>query len=255
MVQVSAWKQWGWLRHGFSTRVSGVSDVYGAGELNLGLTKEDDGDRVGENRRRFLREVDGESSLITVRQVHGVGVSIVREGYGAGEAEAADGLVTAEPGLMLGIQVADCVPVLLVDVRRRVVAALHAGWRGTTGRIVEHGIGRMREEFQCEPRDIVAAVGPSIGRCCYRVGEELRASFSEEFFDLRDGRFYLDLWEANKTQLIGAGLRAEQVTVLGECTACARVGKKLKYFSHRAERGVTGRSMGVIGMGKRSQDY
>jgi polyphenol oxidase len=185
---VAGWEQFGWLRHGFSTRMGGVSTVYGdslgAGSLNLGWTKEDDAAAVTENRRRFLAGVrgrDGGGSLVGVRQVHSDVVRVVRERDGAleGRLQTAegkavlegDGLMTDVPGVLLGMGTADCVPVLVVDVRKKVVAAFHAGWRGTVAGIVEKGVAKMGAEYGSRVEDLVAAVGPSIGACCYAVWE------------------------------------------------------------------------------------
>ena len=247
IVRVAEWARYGWLRHGFSTRVGGVSEVYGGGDLNLGFTQDDARQHVEANRARFVGEVYGGESarLVTVKQVHGVGVQVVR---GVVDVAEADGMVTDKPGVALGILTADCVPVLVADRRRRVVGAFHAGWRGTAAGMVGKGVEWMRAEYGSMPEDLVAAVGPSIGACCYAVGEEFRAHFAAELLPRREGGLWLDLWEANRQQLLAEGLAAEAVTVVGECTACARVGEGRKYFSHRAERGFTGRSMGVIGV-------
>jgi YfiH family protein len=221
--------------------------MYGGDDLNLGFTKDDDADLVRENRRRFVEAVAGEAGwpLAAVRQVHGTMVARVDSGAGWEPVEA-DGLVTAASGMMLGVQVADCVPVLVVDTRLRVVAALHAGWRGTAAGMASVGVARMREEFGCRVEDLVAAVGPSIGPCCYEVGDEVREAFGGG-----DGLFVgknLNLWEANRRALVGAGLQDGAVTVVGECTGCARMedGRR-KYFSHRMEQGFTGRAMGMVG--------
>lgn len=237
LVKIDEWRVYPWLRHGFTTRVGGVSTVYGSKELNLGFTKEDDAAAVARNRELVVEGMGGGGPLVMVRQVHGVEVLVAGEGPVVG-----DGLMTAERGLLLGIMTADCVPVLVADVKKRVVAGFHAGWRGTAGGIVELGIARMRKEFGCDVADLVAAVGPSIGVCCYKVGEELREVFAGDLFRGDS----LDLWEANRRQLVGAGVT--RVSVVGECTACARVEGRRKYFSHRAEDGFTGRQIGVIGV-------
>lgn len=258
IVRVDEWGRWPWLKHGFSVRAGGVSEVYGAGALNLGLTKDDDAGAVAENRRRLVEAVagSGEAGLVAVRQVHGTVVKVVR-GSEDGVGVEADGLVTDVPGLMVGVLAADCVPVLVADTRRRVVGAFHAGWRGTVAGMVGRGIARMVEEFGADVKDMVGAVGPSIGGCCYVVGEELRREFrgrfgdSDELLEEREDGLHLDLAEANRRQLVGAGIAADRVTVVGECTACARVDGRRKYFSHRAEGGFTGRGMGVIGIGGR----
>ncbi|HWB32522.1 MAG TPA: peptidoglycan editing factor PgeF [Acidobacteriaceae bacterium] len=292
-VRSEGWDRYGWLRHGFSTRLGGVSEVYGAGELNVGWTASDDPARVAENRRRLVREVAGGTSaarLVTLRQVHSGMVRIVEAEDGAleGRLETAegkavlrgDGMMTDVPGVLLGIQVADCVPVLVADVRRRAVAAFHAGWRGTLRRIVERGIGRMRLRYGSRPEDLIAVVGPSIGACCYSVGEEVRHEFESQFAyapelfsEVYDSdpvkekypllfltarapghsnigpQTHLDLWEANRRQLVDAGLSEKRISVVGECTACTRLkGGRLKYYSHRGEHGFAGRMMGVVGV-------
>jgi len=270
IVRVAAWEQYGWLRHGFSTRKGGVSMVYGGESLNLGWTKEDEAASVAENRRRFLRAVCGEGggfSLVGMRQIHSGVVRVVREGDGAleGRLQTAegkavlegDGLITDLPGVLLGVGTADCAPVLVVDVEKKVVAAFHAGWRGTVARIVEHGVAKMTEEYGSRVEDLVAAVGPSIGACCYSVGEEVRAEFAakfeyaeELFSEGKDGgTIRLNLWEANRRQLLDAGVAESRIRVVGECTACARDERgALRYFSHRGEKGVAGRMLNVVGV-------
>ena len=297
VVRAAGWERYGWLRHGFSTRADGVSTVYGEGELNLGWTKEDLAENVVENRRRFLAEVaGGPAALVGLRQIHSGIVRVVergddgpREQVFAGPLETADGravlrgdgLMTDVAGAMLGVGVADCVPVLVADVRRRAVAAFHAGWRGTLARIVERGIGTMRLRYGSRPRDLLAVVGPAIGGCCYSVGEEVRSEFESQFayaeelfsevYDSDPVRekypllfmtarapghsnlapqIHLDLWEANRRQLLDAGVKAALITVVGECTACAGLGTAggRKYFSHRGESGFAGRMMGVVGV-------
>ena len=291
VVRADGWERYGWLRHGFSTRAGGVSDVYGDRTLNLGWTKEDAQELVAENRRRFARAVAGrDGRLVTVRQTHSGLVRVVEAGDGAleGRLETAEGravlrgdaLMTDQPGVLLGIQVADCVPVLVADVRRRAVAAFHAGWRGTLKRIVERGIGTMRLRYGSRPEDLVAVVGPSIGACCYSVGEEVKFEFDSQFYyanslfsEVYDSdpvrekypllfltarapghsnigpQTHLDLWEANRRQLLDAGLKASRIQVVGECTACTRTRDgRLKYFSHRGEHGFAGRMIAAIGV-------
>ena len=274
VVRVGGWEGYGWLRAGFSARCGGVSSAYGGKTLNLGWKSEDDDANVAENRRRILRGVAGEDRggggfrLVTVRQIHSDGICVVREGDGPLVTEngravlEGDGLVTDVPGVMLGVQVADCVPVLVADVERRVVGAFHAGWRGTLAGIAGLGVERMREEFGSRAEDLVAAVGPSIGPCCYSVGAEVRELFEGRFgygaglFSERvdeEGRAatYLDLWEANRRQLADAGVAPGKIEVLGECSACARdeAGER-RYFSHRAENGAAGRMMAAIGVAR-----
>jgi polyphenol oxidase len=184
-------------------------------------------------------------------------------------------LVTDTPGLLVAVQAADCVPVILVDRKRRAVGAFHAGWRGTVKRIVEKGVGEMRKHFGCDPRNLVAAIGPGIQSCCYEVGEEVRTRFEAQFAygaklfcEVKESdpvrekypllfltarapghsdlpvKIYLDLVEANRRQLLDAGVAAENIDVSAPCTACHRD----KLFSFRGDKGVTGRLMGVAGI-------
>jgi polyphenol oxidase len=270
-----AWERFGWLRHGFSTRSGGVSAVYGGKSLNLGWTKEDDRASVVENRRQFVRFLDGDlgdkrgSVLVGVRQIHSDIVRVVRGGDGAleGRLQTAegkavlegDGLITNVPGVLVGVGTADCVPVLVVDGKNRAVGAFHAGWRGTVAQIVERGVAMMKDEYGSRVEDLEAAVGPSIGGCCYSVGKEVHREFHERFgyaeelfrvgVDEDEAKIYLDLWEANRRQLLDAGVGEERITMVGECTACGvDAAGELKYFSHRGEKGVAGRMLNVVGV-------
>lgn len=268
VVRVAGWDRLGWLRHGFSTRAGGVSTVYGGESLNVGWTKEDDPVCVAENRRRLVRAVSGDGELmrlVTVRQVHSGVVRVVGPGDGALEGRLetpegkavleGDGLVTDMPGVLIAVGTADCAPVLVVDKEKRAVGAFHAGWRGTVARIVERGIETMRLEYGSRAEDLVAAVGPRVGACCYAVGDEVREQFVAEFgygrelFHESGGELFVDLWEANRRQLVDAGVTAERIVTVGECTACARdAAGERRYFSHRAERGVAGRMLNVVGI-------
>jgi hypothetical protein len=277
-----------WLMGGFSTRRGGLSRVYAAagseseGELNLGFTASDTAENVTANRRLLAQAVSGSSDmpLITLRQIHSS--LIVRAGRDDLRRDLpceGDGLMTAEPGLLLGIQTADCIPVLIADRKERVVAAFHAGWRGTVARIVEHGVSRMRAEYGSQPRNLIAAIGPGIGACCYSVGEEVleaftaRFRYAQELFravsdadplgdpesladsdprmvldphapgQATDG-LHLNLVEANRRQLLDAGLGEKAIRSVGGCTCC----RQELFFSHRGSRGFTGRMMSVIGI-------
>jgi hypothetical protein len=278
------WTKLGWLWHGFSTRRGGLSRVYcpddAAGELNLGFTAEDDRETVAGNRRLLAEAVSGDPNtpLVTIRQIHS-SVLVVAGPEDARRARPAkgDGVMTGEPGVLLGVQTADCIPVLVADRKRRAVAAFHAGWRGTVKRIVEAGIGRMRLEFGSRPEDLVAAIGPGVGPCCYAVGEEVLSSFESQFaygrelfrevYDADPVRkrypmlfltqrapghspmgpsLHLDLVEANRRQLLDAGLKPGAIERIGGCTSCHMD----LFFSHRASEGHAGRMLSVIGIGR-----
>lgn len=276
LLRVPGWT-YHWLRHGFSSRQGGESTVYGGRSLNLGWTKEDDPKAVASNRRSFVAAVervepsDTSMRLVTVRQVHSGTVRSVRASDRAKEGALetsegkavleGDGLVTDVPGVLIAVGTADCVPVLVVDVVNRVVGAFHAGWRGTAARIAEQGIYVMRKEYGSRSDDLMAAIGPSIGPCCYVVGDEVRSAFESQFTysdqlfrkaeDSLTGKnqFFVDLWTANRRQLQDEGLAPERIITIEECTACSRdfAGQR-RYFSHRAEQGVTGRMLNAIGV-------
>ena len=248
IVRIEAWEQFPWLRHGFSTRSGGVTEAYRRGEddkrldLNLGFTPHDSEENVLENRRRLLAAMGAGkgAKLVTLRQIHSTQILRVEGTMAADRAVlSADGLMTDEPGVILGIQTADCIPVLVADTKAHAVAAFHAGWRGTVNRIVEAGVGKMRLEFGSDPRDLIAAIGPGIGQCCYAIGEEVLHEFQSQFSyanelfrEVYDSdpirnkypmlflsarapghsdigpQLHLDLAEANRRQLLDAGLMA-----------------------------------------------
>jgi YfiH family protein len=286
-LQIAGWEKAAsrnsaWLLYGFSTRRGGLSRVYSPedapGELNLGFTKEDNRETVAQNRRLLAEAVTGSPDfpIVTLRQFHSNAVVVASRKDATREVpRKADGLMTAGPGFLLAIQTADCIPVLVADRKQRAVAAFHAGWRGTVKRIVECGIGRMRMEFGSRPQDLIAAIGPGVGVCCYSVGEEVRSSFESQFIyanelfrDVSDSdpirtkypmlfltqrapghspigpSLHLDLVEANRRQLLDAGLRASAISIAGGCTSCHAD----LFFSHRASRGHTGRMFSVIGI-------
>ncbi len=241
-----------WLRHGFSERGGGVSSGRFA-SLNLGPRSGDDADAVRANRDRFLQAAGtGAAVVLAPRQIHGNEVTVVRAGASPPERGVVpgDAVVTDAPGTALMILAADCVPVLLVDTERRVIAAIHAGWRGTAGAIAAGAVAAMRYALGSDPRTLRAALGPAIGRCCYEVGPEVLAAVAaatplapERYVDpLPAGKGYLDLAAANIAQLVAAGLAPAAVRAVDLCTAC-RVDR---FYSHRREGEPTGRGGAVI---------
>jgi hypothetical protein len=249
-----------WLMGGFSTRRGGLSHAYCAadapGELNLGLTAHDDPATVRANRKLFAEAVSGDAAtpLITLRQIHSCQIVKAERGDAAREPlPEGDGLITDQTGVLLGMQTADCIPVLVADLRRRAVGAFHAGWRGTVQGIAAAGVAQMRQWYGCDPAEMLAFIGPGIGLCCYTVGEEVRAAFAERFGyaaelfrNAEDSASAprLHLREANRRQLLDAGLRPEAIALVGGCTLCERD----LFFSHRGEQGRTGRMLSVIGI-------
>src|SRR6266446_9671604 len=180
ILQVPAFTKIPWLVHGFSTRAGGVSDLEGKKVLNLGFAAWDTRELVLENRRLFQSALNADDlTLVTLRQFH----SDVVQVFDSVPAESCrgDASSTIRPVLLLGVQTADCVPILLVDPKKRAVAAVHAGWRGTLQRIVTKAMGQMQMQFKSKPADLLAAIGPSIGGCCYEVGTEVATQFQSQF--------------------------------------------------------------------------
>ncbi len=271
VLQLAPFAKLPWLVHGFSTRTGGTSTCDGEKQLNLSFTEWDARENVAENRRRLQAAVGAKDfTLVAMKQIHS---AIIRP-FAAVPATPCQGdaSMTKAPCLLLGTQTADCVPILLVDPKKRVVAAIHAGWRGTLARIAQKTVGRMQFEYGCRPADLLAAIGPSIGPCCYEVGAEFVAKFTAQFADAseyfdeaRTGdepnplqwlnmkppghqpspqNVHLDLWKANRSQLLAAGLPANNIFTSALCTACRRD----LFFSYRKEGAVSGRMLGVIGV-------
>ena len=271
ILQVPALAKLPWLVHGFSTCPGGVSLLDDEKVLNLGFTKWDSSENVLENRRRFQSALGASDlKLISLKQIH----SDVIHLFDAAPAEPCrgDASATNRPGLLLGVQTADCVPILLVDPKKRAVAAVHAGWRGTLQRIVVKAIGQMQMQFKSKPADLLAAIGPSIGGCCYEVGTEVATQFLSQFAEASDWfdefrtgdepnpiqwlnmmppghqpppkNVLLDLRKANRAQLLGTGLRAPNILVSDLCTAC----RPDLLFSYRKQSAQSGRLMSVIGI-------
>lgn len=230
------------------------------GALNLAGFNEDAAENIYENRRRFLQLFEGQWTLASCWQMHSADVRVVQNiddtrqpEKALGETVYCDALTTRTPGILVGIKTADCVPVLLADARRGACAAVHAGWRGTVSSIVEHTLERMAVEFGTRAADISAAIGPAAKACCYEVGGEVIAAFREKFSDADDlfretraGHALVDLHEANRKQLIAAGVSPERIYVAPLCTMC----RTDLFFSYRREKrthGRVGRLMSVIG--------
>jgi YfiH family protein len=227
--------------HGFTTREGGVSRGPWK-SLNLSATVGDDADRVRGNWER-LRAATG-LSFARVRQVHGC--RVVEVGAGTDPVEEADAVSTAVPGVAACVSVADCVPVLLADPRSGAVAAVHAGWRGTIDGAAAAGVRALVERHGAHPADLLAAIGPGIGPCCFEVSRDLAERFRDEVGRTtatpRDHGSRVDLWRANELLLRGAGLPRRQIETLARCTSC----EERTFFSHRRDEGVTGRQVAFI---------
>ena len=216
---------------------------------------------TGENKSDILRNRKMIASLlhskndlhfIVANQTHSDNIKVIETKKTKGweslvDAVAdCDALITNEKNVVLTILTADCVPVLLFDREKKVIAAVHAGWKGTKEKIVVKTVLKMKEIYGCEPKDISAGVAPSIGACCYEVGEDV----AKHFFDTPDGyiqkgeKYMLDLPFINRKQLLDLGLEDENIEMSDVCTAC----EVERFFSYRKEQGCSGRFMSMIGM-------
>jgi polyphenol oxidase len=244
--------------HAFSTRQGGVSQSPFA-TLNLGQSVGDDPAAVEENRRRFFGAFGIDlGRVVRAWQAHGDGVLRVDAGLTgrAGfpgclldERAKFDGLITHLPGLALVVSTADCLPILIHDPVHRAVAAVHAGWRGTAKRIAARALAAMREAYGTDPSDCQAAIGPGIRGCCFEVDTAVTDAMASALPHWepharpnRSGHWLLDLAEVNRAVLEAAGVRTDRIDDVGLCTSC----RNDLFFSHRAEKGRTGRMMNFI---------
>ena len=229
------------FRHGFTTREGGSSRGPFR-SLNLSETVGDDPERVEENWVR-LRRATG-LVFARVRQVHGC--RVVEAEMGAAPGEEADTVITSLPGVAACVSVADCVPVLIADPRSGSAAAVHAGWRGTLARAAAEGVRALVDHHGARPADLLAAIGPGIGPCCFEVSRDLAARFRDELGaatgNPRNLGSRADLWRANEQVLRGAGLARRRIEALGRCTSC----EEGVFFSHRRDAGRTGRHVAFI---------
>jgi YfiH family protein len=251
--------------------------VYGKGSLNLGFTSHDTKAAVLRNRQAFVSALVKSRKpaweLATLRQIHSDLIHLVSKA--PNHPLAGDGLITNSPGVLPAVLTADCLPVMVVDPKKLAVGVFHAGWRGTLKRIVEKGIGEMRKHFGSDPAQLRAVIGPGIRNCCYQIGPEVRNAFEAQFAYGADlfretketneiherypllfltsrapghsdlpKQIFLDLAQANRHQLVAAGLAKKNIHDIGLCTAC----NTELFFSHRAEHGKTGRMMAAVGI-------
>lgn len=239
------------VRHGFSTRVGGVSEGHLA-SMNLSFTRGDDPEKVKENFRRIGRAIGFDpESLVLSHQTHTTNVRVVTEAdRGKGwlkplDYENVDGLITDVPGLTLATFYADCVPLFFVDPVHHAIGLSHSGWKGTVNRMGAVTVQRMADAFGTDPAHLRAAIGPSICQDCYEVSEDVAMEFKREFWNHADerlvyrkenGKYQLNLWRANEIVLLEAGILPKHLAVTNVCTCC----NAELMFSHRASHGKRG---------------
>lgn len=235
----------GIVRHGFSTRLGGVSQGCWS-TLNLSFDRGDDPEAVGENFRRIGDAIGVRpEDMVLSRQTHTTTVRLMTDqDRGKGitrerDYTDVDGMITNVPGLCLVTSYADCVPLYFVDPVKKAIGLSHSGWRGTVGKIGKETVRLMEKEFDSDPADILAAVGPSVCMDCYEVSEDVirkvREAFDEElwpelFYEKPDGKYQLDLWKANESIFLESGILPEHIAVTNVCTHC----NSQILYSHRA---------------------
>jgi YfiH family protein len=228
--------------------------------LNLHFQVGDKAEAVRHNRQLLAQALEIDlKSVICGQQTHGLNVAVVNQhdrGKGALAWDDAlpetDAIVTNVPGIFPLMTFADCVPIVLFDPIHKAIGLVHAGWKGTVGGIVTLAIAALTREFGSEPSQIIAGIGPSIGPCCYEVGAEViaaaraRPEITPALVTTADEHIHFDLWQANRLRMLHSGLKEENIEVARLCTACNRH----LLFSHRGDRGQSGRLAFVAGMRK-----
>lgn len=236
------------FKTGFSTRLGGVSEgIYAS--MNLSYTRGDQKDKVDENFRRICDAmgVSADRVVISAQEHHTRLQRVTEEDIGKGKTFTGftdvDGLLTNDPDVVLCTQYADCVPLLFADPKKKAVAASHAGWRGTVAEIGRLTVERMEREFGSDPKDILVAIAPSIGKCCFEVDTPVLEAFQQMavfdqncYVDQGNGKYRIDLWEVNRRVLISADVKAENITVTDLCTKC----HSDVFWSHRVTGGDRG---------------
>ena len=242
----------------FTTRVGGKS-LPPYQTLNMGLHTGDESEHVIANRKLFL---DGQglnlNNVVAAKQIHSTNLEAVDDSYrgkGAWKWESAientDGLVTRSKNVILMAFYADCVPVYIFDSQKEVVALVHAGWKGTLGKIAVVTLEKMKSCYETKFSQCLVVIGPAIGPCCYEVDANLVDKFHNAGLDMdklvtinHSGHYLLNLWEANKQVVVQSGVPEDNVFVSGLCTKC----NNELFFSYRADRGITGRMAAIIAM-------
>jgi YfiH family protein len=219
--------------------------------FSLALHTQENSKEIIKNRNYFKKYFP-HTQFIVAKQTHSDNICIVSKIAELGwksldnAIENSDALITNKPKVMLTILTADCVPILLFDPIEKVIAAVHAGWKGTEQEILFKTVKKMEETFGTKPKNILAGIAPSIGKCCYEVDWDVAQHFKniENAYDKKEEKYMLDLPHINKLQLLNADLKKENIEMSNICTAC----NVKHYFSYRKENGCSGRFMSMIGL-------
>lgn len=223
-----------------------VKEVNKPYSFSFALHTGEEKSKIDKNRDDFVSFLGKDLNYVLANQVHSDTIYSVtkKENIGWNEVSNidADALITNLKGVVLSVLTADCVPILLFDKKKEVIAVVHSGWRGTYKEITFKTVERMKKEFNSNPKDILASIAPSIAKCCYEVDEDVAKFFQEGLTPLKDKKFMLDLVLINKNQLIRSGV--ENIEMSNICTSC----NKEKFFSYRKESGCSGRFISFIGL-------
>ena len=239
--------------------VSKKSDVF-PHSFSLALHTGEDTKNIIANRNTLAIQLQSIQTLnfIVANQTHSDHIEVIRDGQTKGwhtvsdAVKDCDAFISNVPNIVLSILTADCVPILLYDPKQKVIAAIHAGWKGTQAQIASKTVQKMKKEFHCDKEDIIAGIAPSIGHCCYEVGVDV----AQHFFDTPKGftsigeKYMLDLPYINRQQLLNAGLEAKHIEMSNICTAC----EVEHFFSYRKEKGCSGRFMSMIALKEQDEN-
>lgn len=246
---IESFENTGLVKHGFSTRIGGLSSG-DLDSLNLGVKKKDTWENIINNYKTFTKALDiNIEDLVLTDQVHKDNImEVYKEDRGKGllresDIVGIDGFITDKKDPALVTFYADCVPLFFLDPVNKAIGLTHSGWKGTVKKIGQKTVEKMIDSYGTDPKDILIAIGPSIGKCCFEVGSEVievvRGKFEDSgdyFYKKENGKYMLDLWKLNKDQFLEIGVKEENITVSNICTKC----NKDIFFSHRGDKGKTG---------------
>ncbi len=252
--KIPLFEETGLVKTGFSTRIGGVSKEH-LTSLNLGLKKNDARENLLENYHRICKALSiNERDLVMTRQTHDDHIRLVtEEDKGKGlmkerDYDSVDALMTGERGLPMIIFSADCVPLYFLDTKQKAIALAHAGWRGTVKKIGQKTLFKMREAFGTNPKDVLLAIGPSIGKCCFEVDKDVVEEFERVFpfaaeviEQVSEKKYHIDLWKTNELMMLEMGILEGNIAIASICTMC----HKDLFYSHRGDHGKTG-SLGAF---------